>query len=54
MLRRITSLMKRNGFKDFDEYYQKLKIDKDLLEQFINYLTINVSEFYRNNLSGIY
>ncbi len=48
MLRRITSLMKRNGFNNFDEYYQKLKIDKDLLEQFINYLTINVSEFYRN------
>ncbi len=48
MLRRITSLMKRNGFNSLDEYYLKLKTDKTLLDQFINYLTINVSEFYRN------
>jgi len=48
MLRRITSLMKRNGFDSFDEYFLKLKTDKELLEQFVNYLTINVSEFYRN------
>jgi len=48
MLRRITSLMKRNGFNSLDEYYIKLKTDKTLLDQFINYLTINVSEFYRN------
>ncbi len=48
MLRRITSLMKRNGFNSLDEYYIKLKTDNKLLEQFINYLTINVSEFYRN------
>ena len=48
MLRRITSLMKRNGFNSLDEYFLKLKTDKALLDQFINYLTINVSEFYRN------
>lgn len=48
MLRRITSLMKRNGFDNFDDYYRKLKEDKELLDQFINYLTINVSEFFRN------
>ncbi|QQY80657.1 CheR-type MCP methyltransferase [Keratinibaculum paraultunense] len=48
MKRRITSLMNRNGFEDFDEYFMALKSNKDMLEQFINHLTINVSEFYRN------
>ncbi|NLW22480.1 MAG: protein-glutamate O-methyltransferase CheR [Tissierellia bacterium] len=48
MKRRITSLMIRNGYNDFDEYFLGLKSDKALLDQFINYLTINVSEFYRN------
>ncbi|MCF6465130.1 CheR family methyltransferase [Clostridium sp. Cult2] len=48
MKRRITSLMNRNGFDDFNKYFQELKSDKVLLDQFINYLTINVSEFYRN------
>ena len=43
MKRRIQSLLTRNNFKDFDDYFQGLKSDKVLLEQFINYLTINVS-----------
>lgn len=48
MKRRISSLISRNNYKDFDDYFIALKSDKVLLEQFINYLTINVSEFYRN------
>ncbi|WP_066497002.1 CheR family methyltransferase [Abyssisolibacter fermentans] len=48
MKRRINSLVTRNGFKDFDDYFIALKKDKELFNQFINYLTINVSEFYRN------
>lgn len=48
MKRRITSLMNRNGYYNFKDYYLALKSNKDLLNQFINYLTINVSEFYRN------
>ncbi len=48
MKRRITSLMNRNGLDDFDEYFLALKADKEMLNQFINYLTINVSEFFRN------
>lgn len=48
MKRRIISLMNRNGYDDFDDYFLALKSDKGLLNQFINYLTINVSEFYRN------
>lgn len=48
MKRRITSLLTRNNFKDFDDYLIGLKNNKNLLNEFINYLTINVSEFYRN------
>ncbi len=48
MKRRITSLLTRNNFEDFDDYFIGLRNNKELLEQFINYLTINVSEFYRN------
>lgn len=48
MRRRISSLLARNNYKDFDDYFLGLKGNKELLEQFINYLTINVSEFYRN------
>lgn len=48
MKRRINSLLTRNGFKDFDDYFIGLKADAELLDQFINYMTINVSEFYRN------
>lgn len=48
MVRRITSLMKRNEFDSLDDYFLRLKSDKILLDQFVNFLTINVSEFYRN------
>lgn len=48
MKRRITSLKNRNGYTNFQDYFLALKSDKELLNQFINYLTINVSEFYRN------
>ncbi|MFA5576070.1 MAG: protein-glutamate O-methyltransferase CheR [Tissierellaceae bacterium] len=48
MKRRIESLLTRNGYKNFDDYFIGLKNDKGLLDQFVNYLTINVSEFYRN------
>lgn len=48
MKRRIDSLIAKNGFKSYDEYVKGLKTDKKLYEDFINYLTINVSEFWRN------
>ncbi|WP_425448656.1 CheR family methyltransferase [Dethiothermospora halolimnae] len=48
MKRRINSLLTRNNFNDFNDYFTGIKSDKKLLEEFINYLTINVSEFYRN------
>ncbi|NLJ79081.1 MAG: protein-glutamate O-methyltransferase CheR [Tissierellia bacterium] len=48
MKRRITSLRNRNGFSSFKQYFIGLQNDMALLNEFINYLTINVSEFYRN------
>lgn len=48
MKRRIESLLTRNKYKDFDDYFDGLKNDARLLDEFINYLTINVSEFFRN------
>ncbi len=48
MKRRISNLISKHGLKGFDEYTQKLRTDKDMLEEFLNYFTINVSEFYRN------
>lgn len=48
MRRRIDSLIRRNNYDDYDEYYMALKRDPKLYDEFINYLTINVSEFYRN------
>lgn len=49
MERRILSLMFRNGIKTLGEYFNILKTDKAALEEFLNMLTINVTEFFRNN-----
>ncbi|WIF94712.1 CheR family methyltransferase [Caminicella sporogenes] len=48
MKRRIESLIKRNNYNSYEEYYNAICKDKKLYDEFINYLTINVSEFYRN------
>lgn len=48
MRRRIDSLINKVKIKSYDEYVEALKTNKELLEEFVAYLTINVSEFYRN------
>ncbi len=48
MRRRIDSLISKAKKNNYDEYVEALKTDKELLEEFVAYLTINVSEFYRN------
>lgn len=48
MKRRIDSLIARNKLKNYNEYIDIIKNDRDKYEEFINYLTINVSEFWRN------
>lgn len=48
MKRRIDTLISKNKIVGYDKYVQALKNDKRLFEEFVNYITINVSEFYRN------
>ena len=48
MKRRITSLASRNGFNDLLEYFNMIDKNKERFDEFINFLTINVSEFFRN------
>ncbi len=48
MKRRIDTLISKNKIVGYDKYVQALKADKKLFEEFVNYITINVSEFYRN------
>ncbi len=48
MKRRIDALITKNSIVGYDAYVQVLKTDKAKFEEFVNYLTINVSEFYRN------
>ncbi|GGM22859.1 chemotaxis protein methyltransferase [Paraliobacillus quinghaiensis] len=49
MKRRLTSLRDKKGFSDFNSYYQALVSNKELMEEFLDKMTINVSEFYRNS-----
>lgn len=48
MRRRINTLIAKNKLDDYDEYIRLIRSDKDKFDQFVNFLTINVSEFYRN------
>ena len=48
MKRRIDSLISKRKISSYDEYINAISKDKELLEEFVAYLTINVSEFYRN------
>lgn len=48
MRRRIDTLITKNKISDYDSYILLIKKDKEKFEQFVNFLTINVSEFYRN------
>ena len=47
MKRRIQNLVSRNGFNSFAGYFDECCKDKDEFAAFIEYLTINVSEFFR-------
>ena len=46
--RRITSLMNRNNIKSLDEYTKIIKTDEVQRMKFLDFITINVTEFYRN------
>lgn len=48
MKRRIDTLIEKHKIAGYDNYVKALKTDKAMFEEFVSYLTINVSEFYRN------
>ena len=48
MKRRIDSLIAKNRIDGYKNYVDAIKKDSKLFEEFVNYLTINVSEFWRN------
>ena len=48
MKRRIDTLIAKHGIKGYDNYISEIRANKDRFDEFVNYLTINVSEFYRN------
>lgn len=48
MKRRIDTLITKNKIDGYENFVKSIKIDKKLFEEFVTYLTINVSEFYRN------
>lgn len=48
MRRRIDTLLNKHRVKGYEEFVNTIKTDKQLFEEFVAYLTINVSEFYRN------
>lgn len=48
MKRRLTSLYEKKGYKSFVDFLHALEKDKNLLNEFLDRMTINVSEFYRN------
>lgn len=48
MKRRLTSLRDKRGHNSFASYYEAIVKDSSLLDEFLDRMTINVSEFYRN------
>ncbi len=49
MRRRLDSWLVRNGQASWTDYFTKIKNDPDELSKFRNYLTINVTEFFRDS-----
>lgn len=48
MKRRLDSLISKNNFSGYAPYVEELRVNDKLYNEFINFMTINVSEFYRN------
>ncbi len=48
MRRRIDTLITKNRITSYDDYVRLIRGDRERFEEFVNFLTINVSEFYRN------
>lgn len=48
MERRLTALRDRHGFSNFRQFLQAMTSNERLYAEFLDRMTINVSEFYRN------
>jgi chemotaxis protein methyltransferase CheR len=48
MERRINTLMHSLGMENYDQFVTAMRKDKTLFERFLDHMTINVSEFFRN------
>ncbi|RAP76384.1 CheR family methyltransferase [Paenibacillus montanisoli] len=48
MKRRLTTLREKYGYGNFAAYWIALEKDKTLMNEFLDRMTINVSEFWRN------
>jgi chemotaxis protein methyltransferase CheR len=48
MKRRLNSLKENKGYRSFGEFFEAICRDEQLYEEFLDHMTINVSEFYRN------
>ncbi len=48
MKRRIDTLIGKYDVKGYDGFLELIKKDREALDAFVSYLTINVSEFFRN------
>ncbi|WP_424766067.1 CheR family methyltransferase [Paenibacillus sp. sgz302251] len=48
MKRRLTTLRMKHGFQTFEEYWKAIEQNRSMMNEFLDRMTINVSEFYRN------
>lgn len=48
MKRRLTTLYMKKGFSSFAAFFEAIRRDKELYYEFLDRMTINVSEFWRN------
>ncbi len=48
MKRRLTSFRIKKGYQNFSDFFNAVKNDRKLMEELLDRMTINVSEFFRN------
>ncbi|MFD1677115.1 CheR family methyltransferase [Alicyclobacillus fodiniaquatilis] len=48
MERRLTNIRNRRGYEHFSNYFAALQQNKSLMDELLDKMTINVSEFFRN------